>query len=81
MNPYASRRQHLKLVCLPISPPPHEGELIEYTKTWCRRSDGRTDGSQVALFAENVDAAARPIRLYAPLGNTPSVIVIVIKQF
>ena len=23
LNPYASRRQHLKLVCLPISPPPH----------------------------------------------------------
>ena len=25
-------RQHLKLVRLPISPPPHGGELYEYTK-------------------------------------------------
>ena len=32
MNPYASRRQHLKLVCLPISPPPHRGELYKYSK-------------------------------------------------
>ena len=32
LNPYASRRQHLKLVCLPISPPPHRGELYKYSK-------------------------------------------------
>ena len=25
MNPYALRRKHLKLVRLPISPPPHTG--------------------------------------------------------
>ena len=32
MNPYALRRQHLKLVRLPISPPPLWGELYEYIK-------------------------------------------------
>ncbi len=32
LNPYALRRQHLKLVRLPISPPPHWSELHEYSK-------------------------------------------------
>ena len=27
-------RQHLKLVRLPISPPPHSGELNKYSKSW-----------------------------------------------
>ena len=32
LNPNASRRQHLKLVSLPISQPPHRGVLYEYSK-------------------------------------------------
>jgi dienelactone hydrolase len=32
LNPYALRRKHLKLVRLPISPPPHSGQLVKYSK-------------------------------------------------
>ena len=38
MNPYASRRQHLKLVRLPISPPPHGVNLLSIPKV---HADGR----------------------------------------
>ena len=33
MNPYALRRKHLKLVRLPISPPPHWGNFRSIPKT------------------------------------------------
>ncbi len=39
MNPYASRRQHLKLVRLPISPPPHWVNFTSIAKTKALRSD------------------------------------------
>ena len=50
MNPYASRRQHLKLVCLPISPPPHRGELYEYSKG--REGKGMTPQVESGVIPE-----------------------------
>ncbi len=37
MNPYALRRKHLKLVRLPISPPPHWGNRLSISKAELRR--------------------------------------------
>ena len=39
MNPYASRRQHLKLVRLPISPPPHGANLLSIPKVCTLKDD------------------------------------------
>ena len=65
LNPYALRRKHLKLVRLPISPPPLEGQLEEYTKY--ARTAGRMparamSGASISkwrLFQLNKAAAAR----------------------
>jgi hypothetical protein len=40
LNPYALRRKHLKLVRLPISPPPHRGNLRSIPKVRERGKDG-----------------------------------------
>ena len=43
MNPYALRRKHLKLVRLPISPPPLEGQLTKYTKAEAKAKERETE--------------------------------------
>ena len=48
MNPYALRRQHLKLVRLPISPPPHEVNLYEYNKGAGIRDRGQLSGVRIS---------------------------------
>ena len=44
MNPYAFRRQHLKLVRLPISPPPHEVNPISIAKAQGAKQDAGGGG-------------------------------------
>ncbi len=50
MNPYALRRQHLKLVRLPISPPPQWGELDKYSKGLRLCGKGEVVSIYVHLF-------------------------------
>ena len=65
MNPYASRRQHLKLVCLPISPPPHRGELSKYSKGWDK--NGTTPRVENGVIFRNAD--------YLPKENVTLIVV------
>ena len=45
MNPYALRRKHLKLVRLPISPPPHQGcDFLSIAKSGLLYTRGGSPG-------------------------------------
>ena len=63
MNPYALRRKHLKLVRLPISPPPLEGQPSKYTKGAVAGEGWRFE-RRWARFAKSWNAlAGGPCRL------------------
>jgi hypothetical protein len=58
LNPYALRRKHLKLVRLPISPPPHWGNFTSISKAEVvRKAQPRRTHRSVSKTSTTVPSA------------------------